>query len=476
MNRYALYVDGRWLPGDGRRVISSPWDDRPLAEVDWAGPAQVEQALESAARAFRAPMPATHIRSRWLQAIAEGLDHRLGEMSAVIGEEAGKPISLARIEVERAVGTFSLAAHHAMTWRDEAFPLDAVRFGEGRHCLTRRFPVGPVLAITPYNWPLNLAAHKVAPALAVGCPLLLRPASQTPVSSLLLAAIAEEAGVAQGFLQVVPCATGLAERMATDPRVRMVSFTGSPAVGWALKARCPEKRVVLELGGNAACIIEPEIDPEAIVARVALGCYGYAGQICISIQRLYVHRAIRDRFVAALDQDLRERFRTGDPRDPEVVCGPLISEQAADRVMEWLAEAEAAGAQVLIGGRRLGPRLIEPTLVEGVRPDLRLQREEVFGPVATLTTYESFDDALAMADDSPYGINCGVYTRDLEKAWRAFERLEVGCVIVNDYPTFRVDSMPYGGVKRSGFGREGVAYAMAEMTEIRGWILNPSIP
>jgi glyceraldehyde-3-phosphate dehydrogenase (NADP+) len=359
-----------------------------------------------------------------------------------------------------------------MTRGDDAFPLDVIKYGRGRQCLTRRFPVGVVLAIIPYNWPLNLGAHKFAPALAVGCPLLARPASLTPISTLLLAEIYHEAGVPAGLFNVIPCPVPLAERAALDPRVKMVSFTGSPAVGWALKARAADKKVALELGGNAACILEAETDLDFAIPRLALGCFGYAGQICISVQRILVQQSIRVEFERRFSNYLAQQFPTGDPRDEKVLCGPLIDTTSTDKVMAWIEEAKTMGANVVTGGRRLGPRLIEPTLLAGVAHSAKVWRQEVFGPLAVLESYQDFEQALALANDSDYGINCGVFTNDLNKAFRAFERLEVGCVVINDYPTFRIDSMPYGGVKQSGFGREGVRYAMEEMTEIRGLILN----
>ncbi|MEO6052418.1 MAG: aldehyde dehydrogenase family protein, partial [Chthoniobacterales bacterium] len=353
-------------------------------------------------------------------------------------------------------------------------PLDVIGSGEGRQCLTARFPVGPVLAITPYNWPLNLGAHKIAPALAVGCPVLVRPATQTPCSSFLLAEIIEAIGIPAGMFQVLPCKTDFAEKMALDERIKMVSFTGSPDVGWALKQKASNKRVSLELGGNAACILEPETDLDFAIPRLALGCFGYAGQVCISIQRIIVHENIREEFTRRMLDYLARDFKTGDPRDEKTLCGPLITTAAADKVLAWITEATENGARVLCGGGKLAENMLEPTLVENVRHDLRLSCQEAFGPVATVESYTDFDKALEIANDSRFGINCGVFTNNIRKAWKAFQVLEVGCVIINDYPAFRVDRMPYGGVKESGFGREGVKYAMEEMTEIKALVLNLS--
>lgn len=473
MKQYSLYINGQWIQGTGRRTIRSPYDGRPFAEVEWAGEPQVEAALAAAAVATRIGQQAkTHERAGWLDRIRDGVIRRRTEMIETVSEESGKPVALAAVEVDRGINTFDLAARLAMTRENAVFPLDIINYGEGRQCITGRFPVGPVLAITPFNWPLNLGVHKIAPALAVGCPVVMRPASQTPCTSLLLAEIAAKAGLPAGMYNVVPCPVPLAEHMAEDPRIKMISFTGSPAVGWELKRRAADKRVALELGGNAACILEPETDLDFAVPRLAVGCFGYAGQVCISIQRILVHEAIRGEFDRRMTQHLADKFKTGNPREEGMMCGPLIDKAAADKVMEWISEALDNGARILCGGRRLADNLIEPTLVENVRHDLSLSCEEVFGPVATVQTYRDFDRALEIANDSQYGINCGVFTNDVNKAFRAFERLEVGCVIINDYPTFRIDSMPYGGVKRSGFGREGVQYTMEEMTEIKGLILN----
>ena len=473
MKEYALYINGEWVRSGEERTICSPYDGRPLARVQWAGEKEVESALWAAAEAFETGRSArTYQRSQWLEAFRDGLKRRYDEMVETIGEEAGKPVSVTRIEVDRAINTFDLASKLALVRSDEHYPLDIIKYGENYHCLTRRFPVGPVLAITPYNWPLNLGVHKLAPALAVGCPVVMRPASQTPCSSLLLAEIAEEAGLPPGMFNVVPCPVPLAERMAVDDRIRMVSFTGSPEVGWGLKEKASGKRVALELGGNAACILEPDTNLDFAIPRLATGCFAYAGQICISVQRILVHESIREEFGRRMADHLATEFKTGDPREEGVVCGPLINVAAADKVMKWIEEARAGGARVICGGRRLAENMIEPTLLDRVAPGMRINCQEVFGPVATVAGYSDFFQALETVNDSEFGINCGVFTNDTRKAFQAFETLEVGCVVINDYPTFRIDRMPYGGVKQSGFGREGVQYTMEEMTEIKGLVFN----
>ncbi|MEO6846627.1 MAG: aldehyde dehydrogenase family protein [Chthoniobacterales bacterium] len=473
MRHWNLYVDGQWLEGDTEKTILSPYDQKPFAAVQLAGPAQVEKCLASAATAARLSHK-THERSAWLEAIRNGIQERLEEFAQTICEEAGKPIAIARTEAERAVNTFDLAAKLVSSIEQEWYPLDVIKSGEGRQCLTARFPVGPVLAITPYNWPLNLGAHKIAPALAVGCPVIVRPATQTPCSSLLIAEIIDAIGIPAGMFQVLPCVPALAEKMALDDRIKMISFTGSPEVGWSLKQKGSNKRVSLELGGNAACILEPETDLDFAVPRLAAGCFGYAGQVCISVQRILVHESIRAEFDRRMLHHMATDFKTGNPRDEKTVCGPLITAEAAEKVLSWINEAVDQGARILCGGKRIAENMIEPTLVENVRHDLSLSCKEAFGPVATVESYTDFDNALTIANDSQFGINCGVFTNDIKKAWRAFQVLDVGCVIINDYPSYRVDRMPYGGVKQSGFGREGVKYAMEEMTEIKALILNLS--
>jgi acyl-CoA reductase-like NAD-dependent aldehyde dehydrogenase len=473
MKHYELYINGQWVQGDKTRTIGSPYDDKALAQVQWAGEEQVEAALQSAAEAFKMGQSSkTYQRSQWLERIRDGLAKRHDEMTETISEEAGKPISVTRIEVDRGISTFDLASKLAMTHSEEHYPLDIIKYGENRHCLTKRFPIGPVLAITPYNWPLNLGAHKLAPALAVGCPVIMRPASQTPCSSLLLAEIAAEVGLPPGMFNVVPCPVPLAEKMALDDRIKMISFTGSPEVGWALKQKAYQKRVALELGGNAACILEPDTDLDIAIPRLAVGCFAYAGQVCISVQRILVHEAIREEFDQRMLSHLATEFKVGNPREEDTVCGPLIDTGSADKVMAWIEEAQSEGARVMCGGKRRTNNIIEPTLLDNIKHTMRVSCQEVFGPVATVETYRDYDQALSVANDSDFGINCGVFTDNTQKAFKAFEVLDVGCVVINDYPTFRIDRMPYGGVKQSGYGREGVQYTMEEMTEIKGLVLN----
>jgi glyceraldehyde-3-phosphate dehydrogenase (NADP+) len=340
--------------------------------------------------------------------------------------------------------------------------------------ILRRFPIGPVLGITPFNFPLNLVSHKVAPALAAGNPILIKPAPQTPLTALLLGEIALQAGLPPGGLNVVPCDNLLAERLVVDPRFKLLSFTGSAAVGWMLKAKCGKKKVVLELGGNAGVIVEPDADLDLAARRCAAGGFGYAGQTCISVQRVFVHQAVADPFTTKLLMHVA-RLKAGDPTDDTTTIGPLIDHAAAHRVESWINEAVAEGARVLLGGKRMGS-VVEATVLSDVKPDMKVSCQEVFGPVVTVTPYSRFGDAIAMLNQSDYGLQAGVFTRDINKIFYAFRHLEVGAVLANEIPTFRSDHMPYGGVKDSGLGREGVRAAIEEMTEPKLLIVNAQAP
>lgn len=464
-----LYLDGSFVEGASRQEIRSPWDGSVVATVEQAGPDQLERALAAAERAREVGRSLSAGARRALcQRIADGIAARGEELARAISEEAGKPISLARAEVARAVATFGFAAAEATRFAGEAVPVDLDAASVGYEAFTRRVPAGVIAAITPYNFPLNLGAHKVAPALAVGAPVVWKPAPQAPSAALLLAEVAEEARVPAGLLHVLPCANEVAERLATDPRVAVLSFTGSAAVGWKLKSMAGRAKVALELGGNAAAIVCADADLEWAARRCAAGGMVYAGQVCISVQRIYVERSVyvpfRDRLLAEV-----ALLRAGDPADPGVVVGPVIDERHAARIESWIAEARSRGATVH-GGERRG-NLIHPAVVENAPADARICCEEVFGPVVVLAPFDSFDEALARANESRFGLQAGLFTDSATRIRRAWRELEVGGVIANDYPTFRQDNMPYGGVKESGLGREGVRYAMEEYTEPRILVL-----
>jgi glyceraldehyde-3-phosphate dehydrogenase (NADP+) len=455
--------------------VHDPFTGKVLAEVSQGSEADAEDAIQSTAAATQ-PMGAlpSHARFHLLQRIAGALYDRREEFARIMTGEAGKPITDARREVARAVQTFTIAAEEAKRIPGEVIPLDWTPGMDSHLGILRRVPIGPVLGITPFNFPLNLVAHKVAPALAAGNPILIKPAPQTPLTALLLAEVGLEAGVPPGGLNVLPCDNRVAERLVVDPRFKLLSFTGSAAVGWMLKAKCGKKKVVLELGGNAGVIVEQDADLDFAAQRCASGGFGYAGQTCISVQRIFVHHSVVDLFTTKLLLQVA-RLKGGDPNDESTVVGPLIDQHAAHRVEEWIGEAVAQGARVLLGGKRMGS-VVEATVLTNVTPTMKVSCQEVFGPVVTVTPYRQFDEALQAMNRSEYGLQAGVFTQDVNKAFHAFRHLEVGAVLVNEIPTFRAEHMPYGGVKDSGLGREGLRISIEEMTEPRFLVLNVRPP
>ncbi|QYK59167.1 MAG: aldehyde dehydrogenase family protein [Fimbriimonadaceae bacterium] len=470
-----LLIGGHFFGGPcdqsiGKGVARSPWDASLVGTYAEAGWSEVDAALDAAAEAFltwrRSPR---HERVSMLRRVAALARERSAELVETLTLEVGKPVAWSRGEVARLAMTFDLAADLLTGPAGHVLPVDYDPRGTGVGAVVERFPIGPVLAITPYNWPYNLAAHKIAPALAAGCTVVLKPSSLAALSSLALARLIHEAGCPPGVVNAVVCEPDLAERAALDPRVKVVSFTGSEAVGWRLKELLPRKRVVLELGGDARVLVCQGADLDAVVAKTVAGAFGYAGQVCISVQHVLAEEPVaaelRERLVAAT-----EACATGDPRDESTVCGPLIHAGAADRVQEWVSEAVSGGAGLLAGGRREG-HVVWPTLLESVPASSRLACDEVFGPVATFSVFDGFDGMVVAANKASGSIQCGVFTPRLDQARAAFEQLETGAVVVNDVPTLRFDSVPYGGVGRSGWGREGVASAFQEFTEPRAWVV-----
>jgi acyl-CoA reductase-like NAD-dependent aldehyde dehydrogenase len=471
--RRAILIAGRWLETGTTKPIRNPYTGEVLAEVCQAGEAEAEQAIRAAVSAFAVGrrLPA-HQRAEALHKIAGGISARNEEFARCLSNESGKPITDARREVGRAISTFTTASEEAKRIHGEVIPLDITPGTDHHFGLSRRMPIGPLLGITPFNFPLNLVAHKVAPALAVGNPIVLKPALQTPLTSLLLGEVFLQTGLPAGMLSILPCANPVAERMVMDDRFKMLSFTGSAPVGWMLKAKAGKKRVVLELGGNAGVIVEPDADLYHAADRCAAGGYVYSGQTCISVQRIYVHESVYQDFLDKLIPRVGA-LQAGNPADDATVIGPLVDEAAAKRVESWIIEAVAAGARIRIGGKRHGS-VVEATVLTDVTPEMKVSCQEVFGPVVTVTPFVKFDDALAGINDSPYGLQAGVFTRDIKKAFQAYRELEVGTVLINEIPTFRADHMPYGGVKDSGLGREGIRYAIEEMTDIKLLVLNLS--
>ena len=464
-------IGNQWRQTAMTAAIRNPYNGKPVADVCLAGKAEADEAVARAVEAFPAMrrLPA-HARAEALLKIAGRLAGRQDEIARTMTAESGKPIADARREVGRAVQTFTIAAEEAKRIPGEVIPMDLTPGMEHHVSFVRRVPIGPVLGITPFNFPLNLVAHKVAPCLAAGNPMVLKPAPQTPLTSLLLAELVLEAGLPPGALSVVPCENAVAEQMVTDERFKVVSFTGSAAVGWMLKAKSGKKRVLLELGGNAGVIVEPDADLELAAARCAVGGYAYSGQTCIAVQRVFVHESVYDRFVEQFVARVTA-LKVGDPADEATVIGPLIDEAAAKRVEQWVQEAAAQGARVLAGGKRSGS-VVEATVLADVTPAMKVSCREVFGPVVTVSRYKDFPAAVAALNDSDYGLQAGVFTRDINRIFRAYRDLEVGAVLANEIPTFRAEHMPYGGVKDSGLGREGVRYAIEEMTELKLLILN----
>ncbi|MGA2370572.1 MAG: aldehyde dehydrogenase family protein [Candidatus Korobacteraceae bacterium] len=461
---FGFFLNGNWSTHGREAVVTSPYDHSVLAVISEAGSDDVEVALESAVQAFAVTRKMTsQQRADVLHKIVEGITSRREEFARTICQEAGKPIRTARVEVDRAIYTFQVAAEESTRIYGEYIPLDTLESAAGRWGLVRRFPLGPIFGITPFNFPLNLVAHKVAPAIAAGCPIILKPAPQTPISSFLLAEIVQESGWPEGALAVMPLSNDDAGILIADDRIKLLTFTGSAAVGWQLKSHAGKKRVTLELGGNAGVIVHSDADVQYAAQRCVAGGFSYGGQTCISVQRILVHESLFQKFTEQLVQGVR-KLKSGDPMLETTDVPPLIREQDAVRVVEWIDEAVQAGAKLLCGGKRKGA-LVEPTVLTDTSPNMRVNCAEIFGPVVTVESYETFDEALSTINNSVYGLQAGIMTHDARLIQTAFEELEVGSVIVGDVPTFRVDQMPYGGVKDSGLGREGLRYAIEDMTE-----------
>lgn len=466
VKEYRFMIGEDWRSSTEMLDVHNPYNGELVGRVHMAQEGDVEDALRTAERAFEVSrsLPA-HRRGEILETASDIIRSRRGELARSIVLEAGKPIRDAEGEVDRAIITFWVASSEARRFGGEIIPLDLTPASEGRVGLIQRFPLGPVLGISPFNFPLNLVSHKVAPAIAVGNPIIIKPASATPITALLLADIVREAGLPSGCLTVLPVRSSLAERMVTDPRIKKLTFTGSAEVGWRLKQKAYNKRVTLELGGNAGLIIHSDADVEKLIPRVVTGSFSYSGQSCISVQRILVHQPSYEAF---LEKFVRrtETLRLGDPLDRNVDVGPMIDEKAAAKAEEWVKKAASAGAKILTGGQRDGA-FLKPTILTDVKHDMEVSCNEVFAPVVTVAPYTDFREAVRIVNDSRYGLQAGIYTSDMGRILYAFRNLEVGGIMVNDVPTFRVENMPYGGVKDSGYGREGLRYAMEEMTEMR---------
>lgn len=468
---HPIFLAGRWADSPELLPVDNPARPGELAGATYqATPEQVEEAVAAAVAAFEETrrLPA-YERGRILREISAGIKERREELGRLIALEAGKPIRDALTEVDRAVLTFRLGAEEAERMYGELIPLDLMASSKGRVGITRRFPVGPVLGISPFNFPLNLAAHKLAPAIAAGCSIVLKPPSKDPLTMLTVAEIIERTGLPAGAVSILPMSRELGDRLVADPRFKLLSFTGSPSVGWRMKERAGKKKVVLELGGNAGVIVDASADLDWAVKRILVGAFTYAGQVCISVQRIFVHESVwqpfMDRFLAGA-----AALKVGDPLDPATDLGPMVDRAAAERTQRWVDEAVAMGGKVLLGGRADGA-YFPPTVLVETPVTAQVCSNEAFAPLVVAFPFSDFDAAIRAVNDSSFGLQTGVFTNDLDHAWRAFGELEVGGVIVNDIPTYRIDHMPYGGVKDSGLGREGLRWAIEDMTELRLMVL-----
>jgi len=470
-----MRVGAELRTGDAFDLITNPFDGTPVGEVGIGTPRDIDDAIAAAADAFAVTrrLP-THARASALEAIAAGIRARDEELATLITRESGKPIRYSRGEVTRAVMTFTLAAAEARTQSGEVMPIDLEQRAEGRLCLHSRVPRGPVAAIAPFNFPLNLIAHKLAPAIAVGAPVVLKPPPQCPLTGHVVGDIVAASGLPPGALSVVHCAPATAQRLVEDPRIAVLSFTGSDAVGWKLKGLAGKKQVLLELGGNAPCIVDSGTALDQVMESIVVGAWANAGQVCIKIQRLFVHASLygefMERFVAAT-----RALACGDPMDPATVVGPLIEPVHVQRVLGWVDEARSAGAVLHCGGEATGA-VVAPTILSNVGDDQKVSCEEVFGPVTVVDTFDDFGDVIERCNQGRFGLQAGIFTNNVAHAMQAYRDLDYGGVLINDIPTFRVDNFPYGGTKDSGFGREGVRFAMEEMTEPKVLILRGLSP
>ncbi|MBI5184044.1 MAG: aldehyde dehydrogenase family protein [Nitrospinae bacterium] len=463
---YKLFISGEWRGSSQEMEVLNPYNGEVVGVVSQGEKGDINNAIDSAVLAFENTrrLPA-YRRAEILEKISKGIEERGGEIATTITLESGKPITDSMIEVKRAINTFKIGAEEAKRIYGELIPLDLMSGSEGRLAITRRFPIGPILGISPFNFPLNLVAHKIAPAIASGNPIILKPASKTPITALILGEIIEGAGIGHGGVNIIPCPSPLAEEIVIDERIKMLTFTGSTDVGWYLKEKANKKKVILELGGNAGVIVHSDGDIDYAVKRCITGSFSYSGQICISVQRIYVEEGIYEEFIDRFISQIKG-LKIGDPMDETTNIGPMLDLPSAERLERWIKEATEDGARVMVGGNRDGT-LFEPTVVTDTKPYMKINCQEVFGPVVTITPYNDFKEAINMVNDSIFGLQAGVFTRDIQNIFYAFDELDVGGLIINDVPIYRIDHMPYGGVKESGIGREGIRYAIEEMTELK---------
>ncbi|MBN2367108.1 MAG: aldehyde dehydrogenase family protein [Calditrichaeota bacterium] len=464
---YLPFIHNEWVKTYKSITIKNPYSQKKIARVYLTEGDFLDMAVESSLIGFKYSRQLSgYDRYELLMGIVHGLEKREKEIIRTITEESGKPIRFARNEVDRAKLTFTWAAEEARRLNGEYIPLDVAPQTRGYFGISRRFPLGVVMGISPFNFPLNLVAHKLAPALATGNSIILKPASQTPVTALKLGEIIKETGIPPGMVNIIPASGKTAEILVKDGRIKKLTFTGSASVGWYLRSVAGKKPVTLELGGNAAVIVEPDTDLDEIIPRLVTGSFAYAGQVCISVQRIYVQEDIFESFIDNFTRETRKNAITGDPSREETMVGPMIDNDSAKTAEDWVKEAIKGGATLIMGGHR-NKNFLEPTILTGTSPHMKAVCEEIFAPVVSIESYRNFTDAINMVNNSHYGLQAGIYCNDFKKIQQAYNELDVGGVIVNDYPTFRIDPMPYGGMKDSGSGREGLRYAMEEMTEIK---------
>jgi acyl-CoA reductase-like NAD-dependent aldehyde dehydrogenase len=468
--KYPFYLANRPEFSSQELPVTDKYTGKVVSHVSLADEKAIDRAIAKAVEAQAALQKmSSYERQEILYFCVDQFKKRAEEFAEILCVEAGKPIRDSRGEVSRLIDTFRVAAEESVRMVGEVLPLDISARAKNYSGMWKRFPIGPCSFISPFNFPLNLTAHKIAPALAVGCPFVLKPASRTPISALLIGEVLAETKLPEGTFSILPCHREGAELFTTDERLKLLSFTGSPAVGWELKKKAGKKKIVLELGGNAACVVDKDWDLEDAVARIVFGAFYTSGQSCISVQRVLVHEEIYSAFKSRL-VEATKALVTGDPKDERTFIGPMIAEEEAKRLDDWIQSAVKKGAKILCGGKRKGAAF-EATLLEDVPHEEKICREEAFGPVAILQPFRDFDEALDEVNRSAFGLQAGVFTRDIYKAHHAWQKLEVGGVIIGDVPAFRVDHMPYGGVKDSGLGREGIRFAMEDMTEIRMMVI-----
>ncbi len=466
MMEYGIYTGEKWLKSGDLLEVTNPYNDEVIGRVHLAGKKEMDAAVSASVKAFEiTKRMSAEERSNILKSIAAGIEERSEDFAKTIALEAGKAISSARLEVRRAITTMTLASEEAKRIGGQVIPMDLAEVGRHKIGMNRRFPLGIVLGITPFNFPLNLPCHKIAPALAMGNVIIIKPASQTPLSMMLLAEVIDKTDLPKGAFIVLPAKGSAAEYMVTCPHVKKISFTGSSDVGWRITRLAEKKKVTMELGGNAALVIHEDADLETACKKAVVGGFVYNGQVCISVQRVLAHRTVYKKALEIIIKET-ESLKSGDQMNPDSFITSMISESEADRVENWVNEAGSKEAEVLTGGLR-EKNIVKPSVLTGTTKDMKVNSEEVFGPVITVESYDDFREAVKNVNDSKYGLQAGYFTRDISRIAYAYNETEAGGIIINDFPTFRLDHMPYGGVKDSGVGREGLIYAMEEMSEPR---------